>query len=93
MSRGIGKVQREVLDIMSHGGPWQVHHLASEIYQDGSKPTRAQLGAIRRALIRLQRERLIRARPFPFTLRPRIEWVVTKRGKRDEGRKATRFRF
>jgi hypothetical protein len=52
MSKGYGKVQRSILALIAAEKPddgWSIEELCEDIYGD-STPTRAQLGAVKRAL-------------------------------------------
>ena len=64
MSRGLGKVQRSVMDLLSRGGGLTSFDLAAQVYgvvtlPDGRCPvSNAQRAAVRRALASLQRRGL-----------------------------------
>jgi hypothetical protein len=55
MSRGLGRVQREILALIAQAKPsggWQIEELCQRIY-GGPEPTRAQKNAVVRALKRM----------------------------------------
>jgi hypothetical protein len=54
MSRGLGRVERAILDLIEEGGCYRAQHLASAIYPAPS--ARAQLVAIFRAMHSLKRK-------------------------------------
>src|ERR671932_1013940 len=64
MSRGLGKVQRSVMDVLSRGGGLTSFDLAAQVYRvpvraDGRwSVSNAQRAAVRRALSSLQRRGL-----------------------------------
>lgn len=52
MSRGLGKVQRRVVEVLSENGSCDLQHLAELVF-DTPSPTASQIRSVRRALAKL----------------------------------------